>query len=296
MSGRLPRSASAQVHREPTANRVFGMKSSALIAACLFVLASALSGALAQSSYPRVFSAAGGVREVGKEFARFQRELGGENNGNDKGPLADGFRSIDWDADIVPFDMPGNFFKDEVTRGMELVGTKEFRVSNPAKTDPDFPDNLFNSINRDHPNQFQAFSPERIFSPLEDNEFVILFSIPGVDKRANVAGFGAIFVDVDVEHQTFLDFFNTRGDKLDRYFVDAYPQGLSFLGVVYEHPVISKVGVGLGNATLRNTDLPPDYDVVVMDDFAFGEPQLVGQKRSTPAPGRREGSGYGYGR
>ncbi|CAD7701417.1 unnamed protein product [Ostreobium quekettii] len=276
------------------------MKTPALIAACLLVLASALNGALAhehvQCGKPLVISAAGGVGDVRKAFERFQRELGGEDNGNAPGPLKKGFRSIDWDADAVPFDMPGNFFRDVVTRGLELVQTDEFRVSNPPKTDPGFPDNLFDSINKDHPNQFQAFSPERIFSPLEDNHFSILFSVPAKGDRATVAGYGAIFVDVDNEDETFLQLFGTGAKDLGRFYVPAYPQGLSFLGVICEASVITRVDVQLGNAELPQTDLPPEYEVVVMDDFLFSEPQAIVQKKPAHAPGRKEGSGYGYGR
>ena len=65
----------------------------------MFGLALALSGALAHehtgpahSGYPIVFSAAGGAGEVGREFKRFLAELGGQNNGNEPGPIKNGFR------------------------------------------------------------------------------------------------------------------------------------------------------------------------------------------------------------
>lgn len=40
---------------------------------------------------------------------RFNRDLGGDDNMSKRGPLRRGRRSINWDADAVPFDMPGSF-------------------------------------------------------------------------------------------------------------------------------------------------------------------------------------------
>lgn len=228
----------------------------------------------ARAQEPVVFEAAGraNVEAAIKDFTDL---LGGENNMNNEGPLKDGFRQVDWDAAMVPFDMPGNFFRDEVTRGMLLtVKGDEFRVSNPPKDDPGFPDDLFDSINRQYPKQFQAFSPERIFSPLTHNVFTIEFSIPGFAKdEAWVAGFGAVFVDVDNKEESSLEFFDTDGKSLGLYYAPPDPQGLSFLGVYFPKDVVGSVEAKLGNAILGADDFPPKHEVVVMDDFFFSEPQ-----------------------
>ncbi|CAD7696361.1 unnamed protein product [Ostreobium quekettii] len=263
------------------------MKTPTLLAACLLVLASALSGAMAQSGKPTVLDAVGD--EVPAAFEAFQLLMGGEDNGNSPGPIQAGFRSVNWDADVVPFDMPGNFFRDGVTRGMALTTEgNEFRVSNPPEDDPGYPDNLFDSINADHPNQFQAFSPERIFSPLMDNTFEITFSVPAKGDKATVSAYGAIFVDVDNDEETYLEFFDEKDASLGLWYVPAYPQGLSFLGADLEKPVIAKVVVYLGGAKLDQPDQPPQYDVAVMDDFLFAEPVPIAKK---PAAGSMDDYG-----
>ena len=90
-----------------------------------------------------------GTGDIATTVADFQAALGGINNGNASGPIAEGFRQINWDANIVPFDMPGDFFNKTVTRGAELTTgvDSEFRVSNPDPADPGAPDNRFDSIN-----------------------------------------------------------------------------------------------------------------------------------------------------
>jgi hypothetical protein len=57
--------------------------------------------------------------------------------------------------------------------------------------------------------------------------------------------------------------------------VPARPSGLSFLGVVFRQPVVARVRIEYGNQPL-GTDETAGYDVAVMDDFIYGEPQPVG--------------------
>lgn len=217
-----------------------------------------------------------GVGAVTIAFDQFKALIGGEDNENDAGPIEGGFRTIDWDAAGVPFDMPGNFFRDTVTRGIFFtVDGDEFRVSNPImETDPGFGDNLFDTFNPDNPNQFQAFSEARIFSPLTDYTFIEEFSTPGSPNNdpALISAYGAIFVDVDNENETSIEFFDMAGESLGKYFVPASPDELSFLGVDFGEAIVAKVEVNLGNALLGTDDIPKDQDVVVMDDFVFSEP------------------------
>lgn len=244
----------------------------------LAVLGSSRDG-FVQAQKPQVVEAAGDAVEVGKAFESFKLLLGGVDNGNAPGPIVGGFRSIDWDAAAVPFDMPGNFFRDVVTRGilLEVVGN-EFRVSNPSDpADPGFPDNLFDSINPQNAAQFQAFSPMRIFSPLSDRAFVETYFVPGTTppQPATIAGYGAVFGDVDLGGITKIEFFDVEGKPLGSYAVKPAPKELSFLGVYFGKSVVAKVTVSLGNAGLGEDDVPPRYDVVVMDDFLYSEPVAI---------------------
>ncbi len=56
-------------------------------------------------------------------------------------------------------------------------------------------------------------------------------------------------------------------------------RGLSFLGVDFGDPLVSRVRITSGNSVLGPND-GGNVDVVVMDDFLFGEPIATG----TPEP------------
>ena len=49
------------------------------------------------------------------------------------------------------------------------------------------------------------------------------------------------------------------------------PAHLSFLGVVFDEPVVAPVRIVYGNRAL-GPDEGPGVDVAVMDDFIYGEP------------------------
>ena len=48
--------------------------------------------------------------------------------------------------------------------------------------------------------------------------------------------------------------------------------GYSFLGVAFPEPVVARVKIVYGNSKLGPKD-GKKYDVAVMDDFIYGEPQ-----------------------
>lgn len=251
------------------------MRVMALLSLFLVLLA-AMDAALAAD--PTVVEGAG-IDATTEAFNRFKALLGGEDNGDDEGPLNGGFRRINWDGAMVPLDMPGTFFRDNVTRGtvLSVIGD-EFRVSDPIlETEPGFGDTLFDTFNVDYPNQFQAFSEPRLFSPLTDYTFTEEFFIPGTgdDFPALIAGYGVVFVDVDDEEDTSMEFFDVNGKSLGKYFVLASPQKLSFLGVYFGDAVIAKVEVNLGDALLGADDITDKGDVVVMDDFLYSEPVAI---------------------
>lgn len=219
-----------------------------------------------------------GTGDLSTVVAEFQAALGEPNNGNAFGPNAEGRRQIDWDAGIVPFDMPADFFNKTVTRGLELStdAGSEFRVSNPDATDPGAPDNEFDSINPTYPDQFQTFSEPRLFTPEGSNVTEINFFVSGTDVPATVTGFGAVFTDVDLADSTKIEYFDVDGNLLESEFVDPDPQGLSFLGVTFDDARLARVEITSGNTPIGPDDDPSNgVDVVVMDDFFFGEPQAA---------------------
>ena len=225
-----------------------------------------------------VFEATG---DIAAEFENFRTALGGANNGNALGPIADGHRQINWDAGIVPFDMPGNFFNTTVPRGAEF-GTdagSEFRVSNPDLTDPTAPgggDNEFSSINTTYPGQFQTFSDPRLFTPFGTNVLDVNFFVSGSNTPGTVNGFGAVFTDIDAPNSNVMQFFDANGNELLSEFVDDDPQGLSFFGATFAPGELFRVRITSGNTPIGPDDDPASgVDVVVIDDLIYGEPQEI---------------------
>lgn len=218
-------------------------------------------------------------------FERFRNFLGGANNGSLEGPQEGGHRQINWDADIVPFDMPGDFFHIKVTRGLELIpqkkakskskagtrggrknGEQKFLVSNAGD------DDKFDSINPGAAQDFSFFSENRLFTHTKDNKLTIIFHEAGSGKhapRAGVKGFGAVFVDVDKANKTKMVWKNKRGCVITEAYVEPKDEGLSFLGMYLDDSDIFSVEIHLPTTIDK---LGTDF--VVMDDFIYGEPTL----------------------
>ena len=238
-----------------------------------------------------VFSGTGNITGIVEMF-RDVVDMGGVNNGNEIGSQGDGFREINWDGGAVPFNMPGNFFNNQnlpvngLPRGVEFSTASNlslFGVSNPVlPADSFFGDKEFDTINSTYPEQFTTFSSPRLFAPLDLNFMDVNFFEPGVFEEngdpvpALVTGFGAIFTDVDLPESTKLELFDQNDNLLFSQFVEPDPQGVSFLGVAFDQPVVSKVRITSGNVPLSlGLDDDPfgtGVDVVAMDNFIYGEP------------------------
>jgi hypothetical protein len=119
---------------------------------------------------------------------------------------------------------------------------------------------------------FTTFSEERLFSPVGSNVVDATVFVPGTSTPAVVRGFGAVYTDVDREESADFEFFDADDNSLGTYAVPVSEDGLSFLGIEFPEPIVARVRIVYGN-----TELGPDdagqYDVAVMDDFIFGEPQ-----------------------
>lgn len=228
---------------------------------------------------PVIFSDADG--DISDTVSAFQLALGNPNNGNSAGPFDEGRRQINWDAGIVPFDMPADFFNNPAfppTRGAVFSNenNSEFRVSN------DGIDNEFDTFNADNPNQFSTFSAPRLFTPIGTNVFDVNFFIPADNTPATVSGFGAIFSDVDLFGSTVVELFDVNNQLISSNAVEANPNGLSFFGITFDDlvPPIFRVSITAGNTDigLGLADDPLNgIDLVVIDDLFYGEPQAVSE-------------------
>ena len=232
------------------------------------------------SAAPQVFEASGATpADIQTQVDAFRASLGGQNNGiGNGGKFTDGRREINWDAVPDAFSapnlMPANFFNSNSPRGALFftLGTG-FQVSansvNPTNTPV-----RFGNIHPVYPALFSTFSPQRLFSALDSNITETLFFIPGTTHAATSTGFGAVFTDVNVGNSTKIEYFDVNGNLLFSRNVLPGPTSrgsLSFLGVAFDTANVFLVRITSGNRILKT----PNRDVVVMDDFIYGEPQAL---------------------
>ena len=242
---------------------------------------------------PIVFQAAGPTAQsITATIDAFRAALGDPNNANNKGPLPSGRREINWDggggvdATTSPA-TPFNVFLD--TRGSQFT-TPGIGLSQapPAGGPQNGLVGLFN--NQTYATAFRAFSPLRLFTPVGSNITEALFFVPGFNGvfPATVRGFGAFFTDVDEPNgigprerrgnphgaSTLVEYFDQDGKLIFSSFVPASPGNgnFSFFGIVFENAEIARVRITTGNAA-PGPDDDEENDIVMMDDFIYGEPQ-----------------------
>jgi hypothetical protein len=219
----------------------------------------------------------------------FRAALGEPNNLNAPGPIGMGRREINWDGGgnndttdtpVTPF----NVFLN--TRGAQFTtpGT------GLAQAPPDGGQQagltgLFNNLS--YAFAFSTFSPLRLFTSEGSNITEARFFIPGTQggTPALVRGFGAVFTDVDRPNgsevgnhksrkpSTFIECYDASNSLVFRGIVPSSPgnANISFFGVVFAEPIIARVRITAGNAAPGPDD--GTKDIVMMDDFFYGEPQ-----------------------
>jgi hypothetical protein len=103
----------------------------------------------------------------------------------------------------------------------------------------------------------------------------VLFFVPGKTQAATSKGFGAVFTHVTRDDSTRIEYFDVNGRLLFSGFAPA-AQGretLSFLAVAFdEGEEVFLVRITSGDVELGG-DNRGGRDLVVMDDFIYGEPQ-----------------------
>jgi hypothetical protein len=245
---------------------------------------------------PAVFQAAGpnraSIQSTVDAFRNGTGGLGDPNNLNNPGPLKNGRREINWDGGgandttdtpVTPF----NVFLN--TRGGQFTTPGLGLSQAPPSGGPQgglavlFGNPTYAKI-------FKTFSSLRLFTPVGSNVTEALFFIPGTNGTvpATVRGFGAVFTDVDQPDgsgpggkrgnrhaSTLVEYFDADGNLLFSSFVPASPGdgGLSFFGIVFDDARIASVRIETGDVAPGPND-DRRHDIVVMDDFIYGEPQL----------------------
>ena len=244
---------------------------------------------------PAVFQAAGpDARSIQSVVDAFRAVLGEPNNANNPGPIPTGRREINWDGGgnndtTTPPVTPFNVFLD--TRGGQF--TTPGAGLSQAPPSGGLGNGLFN--NPTYGTTFTAFSPLRLFTPVGSNITEGLFFVPGFMGKfpATVRGFGAVFTDVDEPDgvgpnkkrgnprgaSTRIEYFDDEDKLVFSSFVPASPGdgSLSFFGIVFEDARIARVRITTGSAA-PGPDDDGTQDIVMMDDFIYGEPQPLSLK------------------
>jgi Glucodextranase, domain B len=256
-----------------------------VVAAVGLVLALGAMASAASALPPEMFTGVGGNNTsvtpgtANAALSAFKAAIGATDNGASPGAHANGFRTINWDGVpeefAEPRALPGGFF---LSRGATLSTPGDsLRVSANAASSP----HVFADINTTYSTDFFAFSPTRIFSPLGSVVTDIQFSPAGGSAPGTVAGFGAIFLNVESPNTSSIAYFDPSGAMLGRFFAPiGTKQQAEFLGVLFSAEKVASVEITSGTSPLggATNDSPPSVNVVALDDFAYAEPQPL------PAP------------
>jgi hypothetical protein len=224
----------------------------------------------------------------------FRAAVGGGTVAGANGSFGGLRREINWDGVPDTFSdpnaLPANFFNATSPRGVvfSTPGTGFLVSANAGVSTPP----LFG-----FPNDFQSFSAQKLFTAVNSNITDVNFFVPGTNDAATTNAFGIIFVDVEVANLTRVDFFDAQNNLIyTRNALVGGNQGLSFLGgVANAGEMISRVRITSGlNTIVANGQLGNQIDdVVVMDDFLYGEPLAV--TAAVPAPPTLVLAGIGIG-
>jgi len=187
-----------------------------------------------------------------------------------------GHREINWDGvpdSLLNKPLPEDFFNPTASdasaamqRGVTYTpGT--FVVSN----------NSFAPVNSEASVEFIPFSGNNTFSNTKAARWDVKFQKAGTTQAASVDAFGAVFIDVDKENSTSVEFFE-NAKSLGKFFVPPHDtnSNFSFLGVHFtKGERITKVTVSHDGFLAEGTaDVSQGggKDLIVLDDFIYSEP------------------------
>ncbi len=243
---------------------------------------------------PAVYQAAGPtIASIQGIVTEYRYALGNPNGNTLAEVLAGGRREINWDG-AVPTDVttppvnPFNTFLN--TRGAQFTTPGVGLSQAPPSGGPQGGlAALFG--NPTYATEFKTFSAPRLFTPVGSNITDTFFFTAGSNGgvRAAVTGFGVIFTDVDQPDgsgpgvkrgnrgsSTLVQYFGADGRLLYSSFAPASPGngGFSFLGIKFNDARIASVRIIAGDVAPGPND-DPSNDVVMMDDFIYGEPHKL---------------------
>jgi hypothetical protein len=221
---------------------------------------------------PKEFLSNGNITAT---MEQFRQALGSLNT---QPGATSGRRELTWEAvpdELLDKTLPGQFFNQtgaeanpSFQRGLAYEPQFDFRVS---KTQ-------FSSLAPDAANEFTAFSGSATFASVADQPqpWPISFQLAGKTTAAAVRGFAMVVNDVDIAGSVQIQYFN--GNTLIGIIDVPARSGdspFSFAGLLFREPVITSIKVkhqGLLKAGAKDISQGGVTDLVVMDDFIYGEP------------------------
>lgn len=233
---------------------------------------------------PTPFTASGAnPSDIQTTVDSFRAALGALN-ANQPVSFVGGRREINWDAvpDTFsdPSSFPGNFFNQNFApraRGAEFTtpGTGFLVSSNAASGVP---------VSFGFSSDLRTFSPERLFAPVGSTITDVRFFLPSsTTTPAGVSGFGVVFTDVETSGATTVEFFDESDNSITVLIAPVSGNaGFSFAGLTLDpNDLITRVRINTGESSLlSNGSISSQLDLVVMDDFIYGEPRVIPEPMS----------------
>lgn len=252
---------------------LFLLKSLAPVLASVLLLMMSCEKDDEKKDHVVVITATGDITQKVNAF----RQLLGEPLNTTPGQTA-GRREINWDGvpdEFATKSLPKDFFNkkelgasDGSKRGFVYASDGDFRISSDG----------FASFESSNGTQFKSFSGGKVFANVSSSLWPAFFEVAGTATPASIKGFGAVFSDVDLSNNSFIELFN--GNKsLGKFFVPPHDgnSSFSFLGLYIKNERITNVSIGHGDgkleAGIKDISNGGTDDLVVLDDFLFDEPK-----------------------
>ena len=244
---------------------------------------------------PTVYQAAGPtVASIEATINEYRNALGSPNGHTLNEVVAGGRREINWDGGVPPSDVttpPVNPFNTFLNNRGAQFTTPGLGLSQAPPSGGPQGGLVALFGNGTYATEFRPFSNTRLFTPVGSNITDTFFFTAGSNgsQRAFVTGFGVVFSDVDQpdgsgpgakrgnrHSSTLVQYFGVDGGLLYSSFAPASPGkgGFSFLGIKFNDPRIASVRIIAGNVA-PGPDDDESNDVVMMDDFIYGEPHKL---------------------
>jgi hypothetical protein len=246
---------------------------------CLAVAVVLLPAPISASALQIFVDVGSSAADIQGKVDAFRSALGAPNNGNTLGPLPSGRREINWDGGgAVNGALAVTPFAGFQNRGAIFETPGSGFLQGPVGPTAAL-NELSDVFGTDYSGTFATFSPVRLFVPQGSNITQANFSIPGSNGTvpATVAGFGAVFSDVDTGATT-IEFFDASDTLITTLTVPGVTGNhtFSFGGILLgpSEPGIASLRITTGNSALGVAD-GGRVDVVAMDDFLFAEPRAV---------------------